>query len=432
MNKSVGIISLGCPRALVDSENILGQLKAKGYSLSEKIEDSSIAIVNTCAFIKEAKEESIDTILDLIELKKEGRLKHIVVAGCLPERYKTKIADELKEVDAFIGIPSLNGKKRLLLTPEHFAYLKISEGCLNRCSFCVIPHIKGRLKSRPIESIIQEAQDLVDRKRVKELIIIGQDTSMYGVDIYKAPKLGALLKELDNMNNLRWLRLLYMHPKGITDALIKTIKDLKNMCRYLDIPVEHINDRILKAMQRGIDKKTIISLIEKIRKELPGITLRTSVIVGFPGETETEFKELLKFIACVRFEKLGAFIYSREEQTPAYDFPKQIPEKVKQSRFNELMKLQQGISNELLQEHIGRTFEVIIDEASEDDPDTYIGRTQYDAPEVDGMVYVNSKLKRPAVAGAPNSKLKTGEIVKVKITDTYEYDLVGEIVDEGL
>lgn len=416
-HKSVGIISLGCPRALVDSENILGQLKAAGYSISDKIEGSDVAVVNTCAFIQEAVEESVDTILDLIEMKKEGKVKRIMVAGCLPERYKTKIADELKEVDAFVQSAEIY--PRVLLTPKHFAYLKISEGCLNKCSFCVIPYIKGRLKSRTIESVMMEAQQLIDTNRMKELIIIGQDTSMYGVDIYKVPKICELLKRLDRLQNLRWIRLLYAHPRGVTDELIKTVRESEKMCRYLDIPVEHINDRILKAMQRGIDKKTIISLIEKVRKELPNVALRTSVIVGFPGETETEFKELLEFVSDVRFEKLGAFMYSREEETPAHHFPKQIPAEIKQARFDELMKLQQDISSKILEGYIGKTFDVIIDEASEDNPDVYIGRTQYDAPEVDGVVYVKSKIK--------NQILKIGEIIKVKITDTYEYDLVGEL-----
>lgn len=429
-NGRVGIISLGCPRALVDSENILGQLKAKGYSISDKIEGSEVAIVNTCAFIKDAIEESIDTILDLIELKKEGKVRRIIVAGCLPQRYKSQLTDGLKEVDAFVGINGKNGthskKKtnRVLLTPKHFAYLKISEGCLNRCSFCVIPYIKGPLKSRSLESIIDEAQGLLKENRIKELIVIGQDTSMYGVDIYKAPKIGELVKKLDGLEGLKWLRLLYSHPRGVTDELIQAIKDSTKVCRYLDIPVEHINDRILKMMHRGIDKKTIITLIEKIRRKLPGISLRTSIIVGFPGETDEEFKELLKFIDEAKFEKMGAFMYSREEGSPSYDFLGQVPQKIKEQRFDELMRLQQAISQEILKGYLNRTMEVVIDEIDENDPATYIGRTQYDAPEVDGVVYVKSNIKYQI------SKLKIGEFVKVKIVDTYEYDLVGEAVNE--
>jgi len=435
----IGIISLGCPRNLVDSEAILGIVK-KGRHDVVDIEASEIAIINTCSFIEDAKKESIETILELVNLKKEGKIKGIIVAGCLAQRYKTELAKELKDVDGFIGVGDLEeinisldeilkGKRslhvsdkpgfaykknlpRVPLTPSHYRYLKIQEGCGNECSFCIIPKIKGPLRSRPIESILEEVKAFSDE--VSEINIVGQDTTLYGLDLYKEKKITTLLKEILSIKKASWIRLLYGHPSHVDDALIELIKNEPRICKYLDLPLQHINDRILKSMKRYTTKKAISSLIEKVRNQIPGLALRTSFVVGFPGETEKEFKGLVDFVKDIKFERLGVFTYSQEEGTPAAGFPGQIPEDVKLARFNELMTIQQAISENLNKRLLGKEIEAIVDKASPADANVYMGRTRHDAPEVDGQVWIK---------GGP---FRQGEIIKVKITDTLEYDLVGE------
>ena len=414
--KSLAIISLGCPRNLVDSEMIIGRLNLNGYRVVDKIEDADIGVVNTCAFINDAKKESIDVLLDLIELKNSGKLKKIIVYGCLVQRYKDKLIKELPEIDAFIGKVSLNHSKcRFPLTAPHFAYLKICEGCINNCSYCVIPKIKGAFTSLREELLLEKARGL-DGEGISELNIIGQDITGYGLDIYGKESLPRLLRGiLKNTSNIHWFRLLYLHPERLSDELLEVIRDQERLCKYIDLPLQHINDRILKLMNRNLKKADIIKLIEKVRKVIPGVTLRSAFIVGFPTETEAEFKELLKFIEDMRFERLGAFIYSREESTAAYNLKDQVPVKTKNERLSLLMEKQQDISRKINSRYLGRVLEVLIDEK---DKDHYLGRTQHDAPEVDGLVYVRSSLD-----------LKPGDFVKVKICDTLEYDLVGEPVN---
>lgn len=412
MKAKIGILSLGCPRNLVDSEAILGRLNFKGHTIVD-INKADIALINTCAFVEDAKRESIEAILDLIQLKKEGKLKKIIVYGCLAQRYKDELRRKLPEVDAFIGKVSLNHEQnRFSITPKHFVYLKICEGCVNNCSFCIIPKIKGRFTSLDEKSILKKIE-LFDKEKISEINIVGQDISGYGLDIFGRPSLAGLLREIGKkLKNTRWLRLLYLNPARIDDDLLRIIRDNPKICKYIDLPIQHINDRILKLMNRQVTKKQIYTLIDKIRKTIPGVCLRTSVITGFPSETDKEFKELLSFIDEAKFERLGAFIYSREEGTKAYNFKQQIPKKVKIERFNKIMLIQQEVSKEFNKKQLGRVIEVLIDE---EDKDVYLGRSSFDAPEVDGVVYVKSK-----------NKLKPGDFVKVKITDTFEYDLSGE------
>jgi len=408
----VGILSLGCPRNLVDSESILARLARKGHTITD-INRAEIGIINTCAFINDAKEESIEAILDLIELKKSGKLKKIIVHGCLSQRYKSKLVKELPEIDAFVGRVSLNHEKSTYrITPRHFAYLKICESCVNNCSFCIIPKIKGKFNSLDMETLVDKAAEL-DRSNVKELNIIGQDISGYGLDLYGKIRLTELIKKiLQNTKNIRWLRLLYLYPSRVTDELLKLVKNEERICKYIDLPVQHINSRILKLMRRRMNKVDILKTINKIRKIVPQAAIRTSVIVGFPGETDKEFKELLDFIKEAKFERLGAFIYSAEEGTPAYKLRNRISPKVLSERFNAVMLIQQDISREINSGFMGKELEVLIEEK---DKDVYLGRSQFDAPEVDGMVYVKSKVA-----------LKPGDIKRVRITDTMEYDLMGE------
>jgi len=440
----VGIISLGCPRNLVDSEVLLGILEKGGFEIVE-MRDADIGIVNTCAFIDDAKQESIDNILELIELKKESRLKAVVVAGCLPQRYGSALLVGLPEVDAFIGCDQIlksadivrrigdSGKlceisekpsfiyshadPRVHITPSHYAYVKISEGCGNRCSFCTVPAIRGDYRSRPIESILEEVDQLSRAKRLSEINLIGQDTTLYGRDLYGKPAVNRLLKRLSAVKDRRrWIRLLYTYPSHIDDELIDIFAAERAICKYIDLPLQHINDRILKKMNRKMDKKDIEGLIAKIRKRIPGVVLRSSMIVGFPGETDREFGELADFIKEVRFERLGVFTYSREEGTPAYGYKDQIDDEVKLERFNILMSVQRDIAIGVNGSYLGKTVEVLIDEKDGNSEDIYIGRTQGDAPEVDGEVFVKGK------------DLSPGDFVNVKITDTLEYDLVGEQV----
>lgn len=413
----VGIISLGCPRNLVDSESILSRLKEEDFKLT-KLEKADIVIVNTCAFIKEAKEESVSTILNLLELKRQGRIKKIIVHGCLVQRYKQGLISNLKGIDAFVGRLNLNGEfAKHSLTPKHFAYVKISEGCGNLCSYCVIPKIKGRLHSRMKESIIEQVK-ILDEKNTKEINLVGQDISLYGLDRYGKPQLVNLLKDiLKNTHNIRWIRLLYLHPGHISDDLIDLVAGEERICKYIDLPIQHINDRILKLMNRKITKSQILSVIKKIREKIDGAYIRTCVIAGFPTETDGEFWELLEFLKEVKFQRLGAFVYSREEGTEAYLLKGQIHHKTKMARFNRIMSLQQEVASKLNEFLLGREKNVMIDEKDGNEEDLYLARLEQDAPEVDGMVYVRSK-----------KRLANGEIHRVKIVDTLEYDLVGELL----
>jgi len=411
--RKLGVLSLGCPRNLVDTENIVGRLMAKGYSVVE-MDNAQTALVNTCAFIDEAKRESIDAILNLVELKKQGRLKKIVVYGCLAQRYGDALRKELPEVDAFVGRVSLNhSKARYPISPKHFVYLKICESCLNNCSFCVIPKIKGKFSSLDMQAVLNKAQEL-DRQHPSEMNIIGQDTSAWGMDLYGTLRLPELLNSLAaRLKNTVWLRLLYLYPSRVTDELLKVIRDEPKICKYIDLPIQHVNARILKLMNRKTSTADILKVIERVRKIIPAAAIRTSVIVGFPSETEKEFAQLMEFLQVARFERLGAFIYSREEGTAAHGFKKQVPRKVKIERFDRIMSLQQEISREFNAKFIGKTVNVLIDEP---EGKNYLGRTEFDAPEVDGTVFIKS-----------SRTLKPGDFVKARITDTLEYDLVGEV-----
>ena len=414
MKGKVGILSLGCPRNLVDSENILGRLNSKGYPIVD-MEKADIALINTCAFIDDAKRESIDAILDLVELKKRGKLKKIIVYGCLSQRYNDELKKEIPEVDAFIGKVSLNHEiKRFPITPKHYVYLKICEGCINSCSFCAIPKIKGKFTSLDIGTILKRLESF-NRDKVSELNIIGQDITGYGIDLRESTKLTEALERIvKKAKHIGWVRLLYLYPSRVTKELLSLIKEEPKICKYIDLPIQHINSRILKLMNRNTSKTNILKIIERARKIIPDVALRTSLITGFPSETEKEFKELLSFIEETKFERLGAFVYSREEGTAAYNMGEQIADKVKQERLSKIMSLQQKISRGINEKFMGKTVEVLIDEGKKD---KYTGRSQYDAPEVDGVVYVNSK-----------KALRPGDLVKVKITDTLEYDLVGEAI----
>jgi ribosomal protein S12 methylthiotransferase len=415
MNR-IGLLSLGCARNLVDSEEILARLRDKGYQLTEDIKDARIAIVNTCCFIEEAKKESIEAILDLIDLKRRGYLKKILVYGCLSERYGSRLIKDLKEIDAFIGTSGLKAAgKSFYLTPAHYAYIKICEGCQNNCSFCIIPKIKPRFCSRPIESILEEVSSLDRGAALKELNIIGQDITLYGSDLYKKNMLTVLLKRiLQTTRNIDWIRLLYLHPAHISDDLLNLVSAQERLCKYIDLPIQHINDRLLTLMTRTTCKYKILKLIEKIRKKIKGVALRTTLMVGFPTETDKEFAELLKFIEDVRFERLGVFNYSREEKTPAFNLKGQVPAAVKKERFEQIMSRQQEVSRQVNAAFMGKTMDILVDEENETG---YLGRSQYDAPEVDGLVYLRSR-----------RKLNKGELVKAKITDTLEYDLVAEAI----
>ncbi|MFH1854727.1 MAG: MiaB/RimO family radical SAM methylthiotransferase [Candidatus Omnitrophota bacterium] len=413
MAKTFSIISLGCPRNLVDSESISAEFKARGYAFKDQARNIDTLIVNTCAFIEDAKRESVDVILKAIDAKKSGDIGKIIIAGCLTERYAKELKKEFNEIDEFRGV--LEFKDRgfdrniFKLTPRHYAYIKISEGCKNRCAYCVIPYLKGPYKSREIDTVIKEARYLIERG-VKEIILVGQDTSLYGIDLYGKKRLGLLLKRLDNISKANWVRLLYCHPANLDKDVIEIIRDRGSICKSIDLPIEHINDKILKKMGRRTKKKDIVSLMDYIRNEIPGAALRSSLIVGFPGETEQDFQELLSFIRESKFERLGLFKYSREEGTPAYKYKGQIPEREKERRFKEAMLLQQEISARVNERFKRQVLKVLIEEKKED---YYIGRTEYDAPEVDGLIYVKGK------------DLTIGCFYDVRVTDTYEYDLVG-------
>ncbi|MDP8266023.1 MAG: 30S ribosomal protein S12 methylthiotransferase RimO [Candidatus Aceula meridiana] len=411
----IGLINLGCARNLVDSQLILGQLQRKGHQIVD-IKKADVAIVNTCAFIGDAKDETIDTILDLVDLKKRGKIQKIAVLGCFAERYPKELAAEFKEVDFINGVLPFERKKispSVQLTPKSFAYLKICESCYNYCSFCVIPQIKGKFSSRHVESILNEAKTL-DQKKIKEINIIGQDITAYGLDIYKEKYLSTLLERIAaQAKNVQWIRLLYSYPAHITDELLNTIKREEKICRYLDLPLQHISDRILKSMNRGLFQKKTIDLIKRIRKIIFGISLRSSFIVGYPGETDKEFKQLCSFVKDFGFDHVGVFTYSKEEGTRAARLPNQVPDDIKQERYAALMEIQQGISRKKLKRFIGKKLKILIDEKERGEKTFYLGRSEFDAPDVDGVVFVRSR-----------RILKPGDFVNATIVDSYEYDLV--------
>ncbi len=416
--KTVGIINLGCARNLVDSQVILGRLKGKGVKIVNA-DEADIAVVNTCGFIEEAKQESIDTILDLIKLKKEGKIKKIVVAGCLAQRYSKTLAEEFPEIDALGGIEHLEQEKipaQVALTPTHMAYVKICESCYNRCNFCIIPQIKGKFISRTVASVLEEIRQC-DARGVKEVNIVGQDITAYGMDLFHEKHLAKLLQEMVKITkNIQWIRLLYAYPAHITDKLIDVIAKEEKLCKYIDVPLQHISDPILKNMNRGITTQQTIELIQKIRQKVRNASIRTTFIVGLPGETDKHFDELCQFVQNMRFEKLGVFTYSPEEGTSAFDMPDQVPEEIKQERYHQLMQIQQSISQSIQERYIGQTLKVLIDEKDKNEENRYLGRTEFDAPDVDGTVFITTP-----------KPLTIGDFATVTIKDTLEYDLIGTI-----
>ena len=441
---NVLFVSLGCDKNLVDSEVMLGLLRDNGYSLTNDEEEADVIVINTCCFIHDAKEESIQTILEMAEYKKLGRLQVLLVTGCLAQRYQSEILKEIPEVDAVLGTTAtdkivevidevLTGKQaeryagleelplpdtnRVNTTGGYYSYLKIAEGCDKHCTYCIIPSLRGNFRSVPMERFIKEAEFLAEGG-VKELILIAQETTVYGVDIYGKKMLPELLKRLCEIPGIEWIRLLYCYPEEITDELIQTMKNQPKICHYLDMPIQHAADSVLKRMGRRTNRKELDALIAKLRKEMPDIALRTSLITGFPQETEEEHKELLDFVEKAGFERLGVFTYSKEENTPAARMKGQITKKVKVQRQKELMRLQQKVSKQRGEEKIGKTIRVMIEGKLPED-DIFIGRSYMDAPNVDGYVFVHSR-----------DSYLSGEIIDVKITQAKEYDLVGEAISE--
>ncbi|GAB6088177.1 30S ribosomal protein S12 methylthiotransferase RimO [Alkaliphilus crotonatoxidans] len=443
MGLTIYVEALGCAKNMIDAEMMLGILNKYGYRLTNLKEQADVIIVNTCGFIESAKEESINKIIELGLLKQE-RLKLLIVSGCLGERYHQELLAELPEVDAVVGTgnydaiievihESLAGSRvvqvgnidkvfdenlpRYQITPTYSAYIKISDGCDNFCTYCIIPKLRGKYRSRRIENIVKEARELASRG-VKELILIAQDTTRYGFDLYGQYQLPALLKELNEIDGIQWIRLLYAYPEVITDELIDAMASLEKVCHYLDMPIQHCSDEVLKRMNRRTRKADLEALIKKLRTRLPDITLRTSLIVGFPGESQAHFDELRQFVEEMRFDKLGVFEYSQEEDTPAARLPEQVDEAVKQERRAIIMELQQQISLSKNQEKVNKILEVLVEEEMDED-NRYLGRTRSDAPEIDGLVYFEA-----------NDRLAPGDLVKVKITGALEYDLMGEKTDE--
>ncbi len=444
MALKIALINLGCARNLVDSETLLFHLKQAGFNIVEDMEQAQVGIINTCAFINDAKKESIDIILDAVYLKEQKKLKYIVVTGCLAQRYSEDLYNEITEIDAIVspcyydkivfvlneilkgnrvykvGKPGISNSffgKREPITPKSYTYLKISEGCDNFCTFCVIPSIRGKYNSRDIDSLLYELESIYEvMPQLKEVNLVAQDTTFYGYK-NKDSSFIRLLRKICNYDFLKWVRILYSHPKHFTEDLINEISNNPKLCRYIDLPLQHINDKILKKMNRGMNKSDIIRLIYKIRERIPNVTIRTSFIVGFPGETEEDFDELVKFVEEFEFEKVGLFIYSKEEGTPAYSYPDQVGDKEKMRRFNELMDVQKHISESKLVKFLGKELNILIDKVT-DIENVYLGRTEFDAPEVDGQVFIKSV-----------HKCQAGDFKKIKIIDTMEYDLVGEITE---
>ena len=435
-------ISLGCDKNLVDTEVMLGMLASRGYEMTNEEQEADIIVINTCCFIHDAKEESIQNILEMAEYKKNGSAKALIVTGCMAERYRQEILDEIPEVDEVLGTTAydrildavdaalagqhevmtadldalpLPETKRLVTTGGHFAYLKIAEGCDKHCTYCIIPKIRGNFRSVPMEHLIKEAEELADQG-VKELILVAQETTLYGKDLYGEKSLPKLLRELCKISGIRWIRILYCYPEEITDELIQVMKEEPKICHYLDLPIQHANDTILKRMGRRTSKQELIDIVQKLRKEIPDICLRTTLITGFPGETQEQHEEVMEFIDTLEFDRLGAFTYSPEEDTPAATFEDQIDEEVKEDRQADIMELQQEIAFDKAEDMIGREVLVMI-EGKVADENAYVGRTYRDAPNVDGLIFINTDVE-----------LISGDFAKVKVTGALDYDLIGELI----
>ncbi|MDO5560668.1 MAG: 30S ribosomal protein S12 methylthiotransferase RimO [Oscillospiraceae bacterium] len=441
---NVGMVSLGCSKNLVDSERMLYKIRKRGYQLVTDPAKANIVIINTCGFIQSAKEEAIETILELARLKEEGTVRKLVVSGCLAERYKEQIAEEFPEVDAVVGIGSddeiidvldrvlanervvefkdkcslgLTGK-RIISTLPFYSYLKIAEGCSNCCSYCAIPMIRGKFRSVPMEKVIEEAQWLADNG-VTELVVIAQDSTRYGEDLYGKSKLPELLRELCKIGSLKWIRVLYCYPERITDELIDVIASENKIVKYLDIPIQHSDEKILKAMNRKGSEQELRALFEKLRSKIPGITLRTTLITGFPTETEEQFNSMAEFVNDIQFERLGCFPYSQEEGTKAAQMPDQVDEEVRNHRSEIIMQQQQLVSEKKNNAMIGSTVQAVV-EGFDQWAECYFGRTKADAPDIDGKIFFSSA-----------KKLKCGEYVMVKVNESLDYDLMGEVIDES-
>ena len=437
-------VSLGCDKNLVDTEMMLGLLNKDGYTFTDDEHEADVVVVNTCCFIGDAKEESVNTILEMAELKKDGRCKALIVTGCMAQRYKQEILDEIPEVDGILGTSTydeisnvlkkvLGGSRescfhdlnalpnvevpRVVTTGGYYAFLKIAEGCDKRCTYCIIPDLRGSYRSVPMERLIEEAKQLASQG-VKELILVAQETTLYGIDLYKKKSLPKLLHELCMIPGIQWIRIQYCYPEEITQELIETIREEEKVCNYLDIPIQHASDRILKRMGRRTNQKQLREMIASLRSQIPDIALRTTLISGFPGETEEDQEEVMRFVDEMEFERLGVFAYSQEEDTPAAEFPDQVPQELKEERRDEIMELQQEISYEKSQSMIGKVLEVMI-EGKVADENAYVGRTYMDAPGVDGLIFINTDLD-----------LMSGDFVRAKVTGALEYDLIGEICDE--
>ncbi len=437
-------ISLGCDKNLVDTERMLGLLNRDGYTFTDDETEADVAVINTCCFINDAKEESVNTILEMAELKKAGRLKALIVAGCMAERYRKEILDEIPEVDGILGTSTwdeispvlarvLQGESvslfhdvdalpevetdRIVTTGGHYAFLKIAEGCDKRCTYCIIPNLRGRYRSVPMEQLVREAEQLAERG-VKELILVAQETTLYGTDLYGEKRLPELLKRLAAIPGIYWIRIQYCYPEEITDELIETIRTEEKICHYLDLPIQHASDTVLKRMGRRTNQREIRELIGKLRRAIPDLAIRTTMISGFPGETKEDHEELLRFVDEMEFERLGVFPYSAEEDTPAASFPDQVPQEVKEERRDEIMELQQEIAFAHSEAMVGQILDVMIEGKIADEP-AYVGRTYMDAPNVDGYIFVDSE-----------ETLLSGDFVRVRVTGSSEYDLTGEIYNE--
>ncbi len=438
-------ISLGCDKNLVDTEKMMGLFRQNGWEFTDDEADADAVLVNTCCFIGDAKEESVNTILEMAELKNQGNVKALIVTGCMAERYKQEILDEIPEVDAIIGtssydeiIEALNrvfggqgpvscfeeltrlpktSAGRVVTTGGYYGFLKIAEGCDKRCTYCIIPSLRGPYRSYPMEELVEEAKMLADGG-VKELIVVAQETTLYGVDLYGKKMLPELLRRLAAVSGIQWIRIQYCYPEEITDELIEVIKQEEKICHYLDIPIQHASDRILKRMNRRTNQAQLKEMIGKLRQEIPDIVLRTTLISGFPGETEEDHQILMEFVDEMEFERLGVFAYSAEEDTPAYSFENQVPQELKEERRDQIMELQQEIAFEHSEDMKGRILDVLIEGKVADEP-AYVGRTYMDAPGVDGLIFVNT-----------GELLMSGDFVRVKVTGASEYDLIGEVYDE--
>ena len=438
-------ISLGCDKNLVDTEMMLGMLAEKGYQFTDDEQEAEIVVVNTCCFIGDAKEESINTLIEIGRLKETANVKMLIAAGCLAQRYRKEIREQIPEVDVIIGTMAIDkiveaveeyqtkqyttfvedidrtpvsGKKRVVTTGGHYAYMKIAEGCDKRCSYCIIPKVRGSYRSIPMETLLKEANTLVEQG-VKELILVAQETTLYGTDLYGKKSLPELLRKLSEIRGLYWIRILYCYPEEITEELIDTIAELPKVCHYLDIPIQHASDKILKRMGRRTNQQQLKDKIAMIRSKIPDMCLRTTLITGFPGESQEDHEQSMAFVDEMEFDRLGVFTYSAEEDTPAADFPDQIEEEVKKDRQADIMELQQEIAFEKAEGMTGQDVLVMI-EGKVADENAYVGRTYKDAPNVDGLVFVNT-----------DRELMTGDFVPVHITGSYEYDLIGEIKDEN-